>query len=357
MKILIIAPSQKMGGIERALSVLANEWTKKAYTVVYVSCLKGKPFYQLDSKIEVIEPSFRRSSSFLNKILFYPRLLIFIRQSVVKSSPDRVVVYGDWFSPLSLLALLGTRFPVYISDRTIPNYPFKFPIPQLKKWLYPKSAGFIAQTNRSKVYKENIFGNKLRIKIVANALAQLDKSDLTTTTREKNILYVGRFEWEKDPEILIRAFKSINSDYPDWTLEMAGDGPLFNKMKLLADELELTNNIIFHGKVNKVEKLYAKASIFVLPSVIEGFPNAVIEAMSFSLPCICFSDIPFEDIIKPNINGIVLFKRDSQTLGQALKNLIENEPERDRISTIAKNIDLQCAPQKISKEILDFMNI
>lgn len=356
-KILIIAPSQKMGGIERALSVLANEWAEQDIDVVYVSCLKGIPFYELNSKIKIIEPFFKRSTSLVNKLLFYPRLLLFIRKAVHANNPQRVLVFGDWFSPISLLALLGTKYQVYISDRTIPNYPFKFPIPQLKKWLYPKSAGFIAQTNRAKVFKETLFGDRLKIKVIANALASLETNSNEDAIKNKTILYVGRFEWEKDPEILIRAFTQVVSKNPEWTLEMAGDGPLFEKMKKLTNSLKIENNVIFHGKVSKVQKLYSTAAIFVLPSIIEGFPNALIEAMSFGLPCVCFSDIPYEDILVPNSNGIVLFERSISNLANSITDLIEQPDERARLGALAKEIKIKCAPNKVSNEILTFMNI
>jgi len=345
-----------MGCIERALFVLANKWAEQDYNVVYVSFLKGKPFYQLDSKIEVIEPSFKRSTSLLNKLLFYPRLLLFIRRTVMTSSPDRVVVFGDWFSPLSFLALLGTNYQVYISDRTIPEHPFKFPIPHLKKWLYPKAAGFLAQTNRAKVYKENLFGNRHKIKVIPNALASLDINNNKDVLKEKTILYVGRFEWEKDPEILIRAFKEVVSKNPEWTVEMDGYGPLFEKMKKLTNFLKIKSNVIFHGKVNKIEKLYDTTAIIVLPSVIEGFPNALIEAISFGLPCVCYSDIPYEDIIKPNSNGI-LFKQSVLNLAKSINDLIEQPYERALLGALAREIRVKCAPKRVSSELLTFMNI
>lgn len=357
MKILIVAPSRKMGGIERALSVIANEWALKGFALVYLSCLKSEPFYQLNKSIKIIEPSFKRSNGLINKLTFYPRLLLVIRKNVVQENPSRVLVFGDWFSPITLLALLGTQYPVYISDRTIPDYKFKFPIPQLKKWLYPKAAGFIAQTQRAKEYKMKQFGKNFNAKVIPNALADLNQDNFKQIhQKSKTILYVGRFEWEKDPEILIRAMALVIEKHPDWKLEMAGDGPLLDKMKSLAQELGIEAQIIFHGKVQNVNDLYVKATVFILPSLIEGFPNALIEAMSFSLPCICFSDIPYEDILENQGNGIVLNERTPLLLAETIQNLINDEILCEAIGKEAKKrIVSKCNPSIIANDFLSFM--
>ena len=68
MKILIVSPSLKLGGIERALTVLANEWANRDLQVTFVSCLKHNPFYKLDSNIKLIEPTFERSKGITDKI-------------------------------------------------------------------------------------------------------------------------------------------------------------------------------------------------------------------------------------------------------------------------------------------------
>jgi GalNAc-alpha-(1->4)-GalNAc-alpha-(1->3)-diNAcBac-PP-undecaprenol alpha-1,4-N-acetyl-D-galactosaminyltransferase len=357
MKILIIAPSRKMGGIERALSVLANEWVNQGINIVYLSCLKNDHFYLLDPKIKVVEPSFKRFGGFFNKLMFYPRLLLFLRSTVKKNNPDSVLVYGDWFSPIALLALLNTDFPVYISDRTIPNYRFKFPIPQLKKWLYPKSAGFIAQTQHSKEYKMRFFGNKLRIQVIPNALPEFLDEFESNTKREKKIIYVGRFAWEKDPEILIRSMVLVSKKYPEWKLEMAGTGPLLEPIKLLVKALNLESNVVFLGNVNKVAKLYNTASLLVLPSVVEGFPNTLIEAMSFGLPCICFTDIPYENIITDNETGFVVPQRLPKLLAETIEKNILDSKLRALVGTKAKASVNRFAKDKIAQEILEFIKI
>jgi GalNAc-alpha-(1->4)-GalNAc-alpha-(1->3)-diNAcBac-PP-undecaprenol alpha-1,4-N-acetyl-D-galactosaminyltransferase len=354
-KICIVSPSLKLGGIERALTVLALQFADQGFQVVFVCCLRGEHFYQLPASIPIHEPKFKRTSSLSNKLLYYPRLLSFLRKKIRKINPDRVLVFGDWFSPLTLLALWGTKYPVYISDRTIPNYKFKFPIPQLKQWLYPTSAGFIAQTKRAKLFKEEKFGNRLRMKVIPNALPEMHFPE--ASKRENVILYAGRFAWEKDPEILIRSMLLVKKEAPEWTLKMAGSGPLLEEMKTLAKSLGVTKNIQFLGKVNGIEHLYLEASLLVLPSVVEGFPNTLIEGMSAGLPSICFADIPYEDIVTPGVDGIVLNKRSPDELAHAILDLIAKPELRFEMGQKALCVRERFSASQIADEILESMKI
>ena len=105
-----------MGGIERALTVLSEEFYKMGLNVHFISCFNVQHFYTLNQEIKIYEPAFIRSSHKLNKLLFYPRLLYYIRKKVKQINPDWVLVFGDIFSPITLLALLGTKYSVYISE-------------------------------------------------------------------------------------------------------------------------------------------------------------------------------------------------------------------------------------------------
>lgn len=356
-KICIISPSLKLGGIERALTTLAKEFQVLGHELHFVTCLKDDHFYKLHKGVLIYEPTFKRTASKLNKLLFYPRLVRYIRSTVKEINPDQVLVFGDWFSPITLLALLGTKYRVYISDRTIPDYRFKFPIPQLKKWLYPKAAGFIAQTQRAKEYKIKQFGNKLKIEVIPNALPEFVKSNSEPVMRETKLIYVGRFAWEKDPEILIRAMVHVVKNHPNWTLEMAGTGPLLEPMKALVKQEALEQNIRFLGKVSDVANLYQSASILVLPSVVEGFPNTLIEAMSFGLSTICFSDIPYEDIITHRVDGLMVKERTPEALADCIEQLISKESFREEIGSNAALTVKRFEKEKIAQQVLEFMKL
>ncbi len=350
--ICIISPSINMGGIERALVLFANTFIQKGYKVDFIACLNSEHFYPLRSEVLVIEPDFKRFHGLNNKLIYYLRLCFFIRRTIMKKKPDVILSFGDWFNPIVLLALYGLKYPVFISDRTSPDYKFKFPVPILKKLLYPKSAGFIAQTNFAAEYNRKKFKNRLNIRVIPNAVR--DVKIYPEISREKMILYVGRFAWEKSPERLIKSFIAL-ADKKGWQLHMAGDGPLLNKIKELVCVLNYEEEIIFHGKVQEIDHLYARAGIYVLPSKLEGFPNSLCEAMAAGLPCICFDKIPYQEIFTNGIDGIAVRDDDLNELTNAMARLMENKPLREAIGECAKDIRKRLNVESVGEQVLNFI--
>lgn len=353
IKILIVAPSRKMGGIERALSVLANEWAQQEINVVYLSCLKTEPFYLLNSKIKVIEPKFKRAGGIINKMLFYPRLLGYIRKEIRLNQPDKVLCFGDFFNPIVLLATKGLRIPVYISDRTSADFKFPFYIQILKQWMYPNAYGFIAQTQRAYEAKQQQFGISFNQIVIPNAIRVVEKIPVD---RENIILYAGRFSWEKNPVALLEAFAQIKHLHT-WRLVMAGDGPQWNKMKNKSIELGIEKQVDFLGAVSNLDLWLNKASIFVLPSVLEGFPNALCEAMTVGLPVICFDSIAYESIINPGVDGEIIPFGQNDLLSQKIEELILNENKRLKLGIGAKIKAKNWATHKIIRQYNQFLNI
>lgn len=339
-----------VGGIERALTVLANYFDTKGHEVVFISCLTGENFYTLNSNVKLVEPCFKNTGG-IKKIFFYIKLLFFLRREIKSASPDVVLSFGDWFNPIVLFSLLGLKFPVYISDRTSPDYKFNIITSIGKKYLYPKSAGFIAQTRRAADFKMKQFGNKLNIKIIPNAIREVIVNE---SKKENIILFVGRFSWEKAPERIIQAFSQIERK-KDWKLHMAGEGYLLKDLKKQVVNLGLEDKVVFHGSVSNIDELYSKASIYVLPSKVEGFPNALCEAMAFSLPCICFDCIPYEDIITNGENGIVISNNDISMFADKLQELIDYDKLRLGLGEKAKTVADKLTVSIVGDLFLDFI--
>lgn len=348
----LISPSLKLGGIERSLVTLADYFALTGYRVTFIPCLAKDAFYKLNSKVELYEPEFKHTNGSVSKLVFYPRIILYIRRTVKMINPDAVLVFGDLFSSIVLFSLKGSKYPVYISDRTSPNFALSPTLKFLKRMLYPGAAGFIAQTRIAADYKERQFGKRLNICIIPNPLREVIK--YPSIRREKIILYVGRLSWEKGPERLMRSFYDL-TERDGWQLHYAGTGPLLESMKALASSLGISNDVVFSGKVHSIDEYYARASIYVLPSLMEGFPNSLCEAMAAGLPCICFDTIPHEEFLTHGKDGLVINGNNVSALTSTLKMLITDEKLRTSLGSEAQNIKFRLNVEKVGQKINDFI--
>lgn len=97
--------------------------------------------------------------------------------------------------------------------------------------------------------------------------------------KEKLILYVGRLEYEKRVDRILRAWKHAEARFPDWHIEIAGSGS--DEMRLIKlCERHSISRVYFLGHQNDVKKLYERAAIFILASDYESFSMVLLEALS-----------------------------------------------------------------------------
>lgn len=143
-------------------------------------------------------------------------------------------------------------------------------------------------------------------------------------TQHKSCVFVGRLTGQKGLPYLFRAISALakKSRYTDLTV--IGDGPDRKKLKKLAKELGIEKQIKFSGQIvhEKINSLLCNYSIFVLPSLYEGAPNALLEAMAIGLPALvtrCGGSEYFID----NSVGRVAKAGDVDSLAQALHELLE----------------------------------
>ena len=131
---------------------------------------------------------------------------------------------------------------------------------------------------------------------------------------DNRIVTVGRLFPQKNQSLLIRAFSEIHKKYGELVLQIYGDGDLKTDLQNLINSLHLEKNVMLMGSSSRIIDDIYGAKLFVLPSIYEGMPNALIEAMSLGITCIS-SDCPCggpRELIQNGVNGY-LFKNGDLT--------------------------------------------
>ncbi len=138
-----------------------------------------------------------------------------------------------------------------------------------------------------------------------------------------HIVSVGRLTAEKGHQYLIEALHLLNTKFnrQDFTVTILGDGALKTDLEQLANRYHLSDRIQMPGFCDDVFSLLSTAHLFVLPSLHESSPNALIEAMGVGLPCIA-SGSGVRDLIDHQENGLLLPPRASGALAEAINCLL-----------------------------------
>lgn len=349
---MIVAPSFKIGGIQRELSTLANEFVKADIQVTYLSLLNSDRHFELDERVNVIVPSGKRGKSLISKIIYRMFLPLFIRENIKKFRPQVVYSSADTFNPIVILASLRTGVKVVVKDVTKPDRHFAWFTRVGKKYLYPKADGFIAQTNSAARFYANMFNNRLNTTVIGSMIEHI--SDVPVTNREKIILQVGRVSIEKGQDRIIEIFNLVKKK-EDWKLYITSFGPLLETVKNKVKELGLEDSVEFVGFVDDLSELYSKAAIFVIPSRMEGFPNALIEAMSHGTPSVVFDTFPADEIIEQGKTGFIVSDGDYQGFANSLQQLMQDESLRMQIGEEGKSVNQRFSVQELSKATEEFL--
>ena len=330
LKITCIIHGLGLGGMERVMAILLNSFAKKREVEVSLLIIgkSRKIEFEISKKIKVYVPDFEFDPQQRN--LSTLRTMRFIRKRINEINPDKILSFGEYWNNLVLLSLYGLKYPVYISDRSQPNKNLGKLQNKLRDVLYPKAAGYIAQTEKaSKIAFQKNWSNN--IVVVGNPIIQVSEPKSTATAKENIILTVGRLIPSKHIDELIQIFK--NSNPKGWKLVVVGGNSknlnLLEEYRQLVIDLQLEDRIQLIGATSHVADYYKKARIFAFTSSSEGFPNVIGEAMSYGLPVIAYDCTAGpSDLIVDGETGFLIPERDQQVYIKYLKKLMDDSQLR-----------------------------
>jgi glycosyltransferase involved in cell wall biosynthesis len=347
-KICFIGGGLSSGGQERALTSLANYYAKNGFQVSVINLFKTEQFFELDKTITVIWPSADRKKH--HRIIYALKIIPYLRKSIKQLKPDVLLCFGEWFNPFVILStrLMGVK--LFVFDRMGPGIRLGFLVGTARKILYKFATGIVVQT----AVAARIVSEQTAAKNIAIVPNPVNVIDVDRSTKKKQIVSVGRLSREKGHIILIRAFSRLSQR--DWSLHIIGDGPERPILEKESETLGISERVVYYGFLKDFHQILGESEIFVLPSFYEGFPNALIEAMSVPLPCISSDCVAGpSEIIENGVNGLLVETGNVNVLVTALNRLIENPDLRETISSKAYKVRETLAFDKIAQQYLNFI--
>lgn len=348
-KIMFVIGQLSNGGAERVVSVLAN-FLANDYKVSVITLIDASIEYNIDSRVTIthIETNTR------NKIGRVLKRLHGLKRIIIKVKPDVVISLTTEINIYSIIALIGKRIPLIISERNDPyNDPPSKTTRAIRDIVYRWADGYVFQTNDAKDY----FYGKISgpCVVIPNPLSN-NLPDARNSEKEKKIVTVSRLYEQKNIPLLLNAFYEIHKLFPEYRLEIYGEGPLEEKLRRIAKELSIDSAIDFKGFCRNVHDQIKSAEIFVLPSNFEGMSNAMLEAIAMGLPTIC-TDCPIGGarmVIENHKNGVLVPVNDKDSLIKEIVELLNNKSERINIANEGTKLKDRLSVETISKEWLDF---
>lgn len=150
----------------------------------------------------------------------------------------------------------------------------------------------------------------------------------------KNVFFAAYLTLNKGYDILLRAFKEVVVNHPDWKLVLAGSGETDNALQLI-NEMGIRNNVEMYSWLTKEQmaEKYKEAGIYCIASKMEGFPMSFLEAASYGVPIVTTPVGGIVDVIEHEKNCMVFGFDNAKELAEQLNRLIEDSKLCDEVST------------------------
>lgn len=330
-KIIFMTESMvQAGGVVRVITTWSNYFIKSR-EVKIVSVQEGKPYFDLDSRVEFEIEDF----NFKNKIFGLLENCIKMYK-FLKKNRDTIIIINKslYIEPIYFLRQLGMfkdiKF-VYFShggnSDFKEHYMKRFLTRHRVKMIFKEFDRVIClykniddELMPKQVIKEKIF-------YIPNPIPYTEKEEMN---KENIILFLGRVTKEKGVDTLIKAWKLLENKYIAWKLQIVGDGKDKEEFIELAQKLKL-KNIEFKNSTQTPEEYYRKSKVFVLPSLFEGMPMVILEASFFENIVISSKTAGGLKMIEDGKNGYLFEIGNEEELSQKIEKVILDKEKNKQI--------------------------
>ncbi|WP_192349185.1 glycosyltransferase [Algoriphagus sp. Y33] len=354
--ILFVINSLRLGGAEKICIELANAFVERGIAV---------DLMVLELREAVLQERLNPKVRLINLEINHARQSFFsIKNILVKSNYGEVLVFTFQLSVVLVLIrkLYGLKFR--ITARAINNLSEKF---RRETSLWHKYVGqflirkfyfdvdtIIAQSSGMQKELEDLRGTgRTTIKTIFNFHQLRSLNELFVDGKgvgqegQCNLLFVGKLKPQKNVGFLLEVAHELKKAGQYFHFTIVGDGPEMKSLLELRGKYALEKEVTFAGMQKNVSQFYAKASVMLLGSWYEGFPNVILEAMEYGIPAVCVN-CPSgpEDIIINGENGKLVEGHHVRTFSEEVIQVLHTKWDRDVIRNSLKRFSKDAAVQK-----------
>ncbi len=358
MKILIVIPNNSRGGAEQFLRMIASNY-KSEEVSVYMFKKLNLPFKEvLETDFEV---HYLSSNSELIGIFKFMLTMLF-----KKTNFD--YTYTSHVKTNAIVGFLRTLHVIkskYVVARESTSIFLRFKGKKLAFYKLLYAIGYnkidllICQTDLMKQQFEKYnprISSKTKIKVIPNPIRLPNKENRLLNNKpllnnDPFMVAAGRLIPIKGFDILINAFAQIKKETPNLKLVLLGDGLEKQNLKQLAQQLNIEKDVIFAGFIENIYDYFSQAKLCVVSSLMEGFPNVLLQMMSQNnkiVSTLCAGGIEtIPGIFTCNPNNIEALttalskclKKDTSTNTEVFKQFISNRTVDAFITTLNKELN------------------
>ncbi len=326
-------------------------------TVITDQTYSGQPAFEEKDGYSIIRSN-TLLSLFGNSISFSQLFSLFKRWD----SYDIVHAHSHLFfsTVLCTLVRMFRSAPLVVTNhglvsQTAPGWLQRLYLPTVGKWVFKTADAVICYTRAERDQVVDLGVSPDKIHVIHNGIDTSVFVPSESSSPKKQILWIGRFTPGKGVDYLLKGFEAFSRKFPDYTLVAVGRGPLRDDFIRMVREMDLEDRVFLRDFTpnRELPGLYQDSSLFVLPSLEEGVPRTILEAMACGRPVVCTALPQLVDIVSGC--GMLVPTGDAGAVADALSALVSDpalarnlgQSAREKVvsqyawdDTVARTLDL-----------------
>lgn len=336
--LFLVSSVGSTGGIQRNLSMISDELSKKGYKVKILSVFEFEttPF-SYNSDIELLSCKIKETSDLKKQFL---KTYLQVNKVLKREYYDLLVIEGMGYVNFVSKSIFLRKTTIAVDHEGI-QFQTSFGLSSFGRKKAVRNADFIRTLtkNSKNEYVMKYPHSQAQITEIPNPINNNIKANNFDLNSNK-MLYVGRLSKEKGITILVESLIELKKRElfdSNWTLDIFGSGPLEAELKKMVAKEGLNSQIIFRGFSKSIHSIYSEYAFLILPSNFESFGLVLVEALKSGIPVLA-SDSLYgpKEIIQNNVNGLLIKKNSIEDLSEKIYLMIKNQNLRKKLASQAQ---------------------